>query len=479
MTASPGAAAATESLATSRRRLLVDSLGIGFPPSGRESCTGLPPARPASPPSRPSQPRRASASISTSRLGSISPATATIVAAGRISPKTSPWTADTAAESADVGDEHPGPHDIGQGEPALGQGPLDDREDRPGLARDVARMQRRPVRPGIGRARHPARVARRRSPGCSRRRLPRAARRDPPALAGHPGRRSAGRPPARRGPRGRGRSPAAARRAAWSAARSSRPRGTPPASGRCRRSGPARRASARPSRRSCSRPTRRRSPRRATSKPRRSATRLRVVDEPAAALELLHRPPARHDVRRPSVTSGTVGRGAQLADRRLRLRQAVAPWSPARRPRASHRSATTLGRVPPAITPTFTVTPGQRPLSAWSSRTMRAASRIALRPFSGSTPACAARPWTVMPQCRAMPLRADTMSPLARAHSSTSATRRPRRAPGCAASSVGEPISSSGLATNVRRSNGRPPASSPIERLAARRARRAAPTSCR
>ena len=56
------------------------------------------------------------------------------------------------------------------------------------------------------------------------------------------------------------------------------------------------------------------------------------------------------------------------------------------------RSATTFGRVPPAMTPTLTVTPGQRPLSAWRSSTIRAASRIALRPFSGSTPAWAARP---------------------------------------------------------------------------------------
>ena len=85
------------------------------------------------------------------------------------------------------------------------------------------------------------------------------------------------------------------------------------------------------------------------------------------------------------------------------------------------RSATTFGRVPPAIRPTLTVTSGQRPFRSWSSRMIRAASRIALRPFSGSTPACAARPWTTIRRSR-IPLRADTMSPLARAHSSTSAT---------------------------------------------------------
>ena len=53
---------------------------------------------------------------------------------------------------------------------------------------------------------------------------------------------------------------------------------------------------------------------------------------------------------------------------------------------------TTFGRVPPWMTPTLTVTVGQRPFSAWSAITWCAASRIADRPFSGSTPACAARP---------------------------------------------------------------------------------------
>ena len=60
------------------------------------------------------QPRRASASISMSRLGSISALTSTIVAAGRISPKTAPWTADDLGRAGDVGHEHPRPHDVGQ-----------------------------------------------------------------------------------------------------------------------------------------------------------------------------------------------------------------------------------------------------------------------------------------------------------------------------------------------------------------------------
>jgi hypothetical protein len=54
-----------------------------------------------------------------------------------------------------------------------------------------------------------------------------------------------------------------------------------------------------------------------------------------------------------------------------------------------------LVRVPHAIVPTLTVTPGQRPLSASSLSTSVAAAAIALRPFSGSTPAWAARPSTV------------------------------------------------------------------------------------
>ena len=83
-----------------------------------------------------------------------------------------------------------------------------------------------------------------------------------------------------------------------------------------------------------------------------------------------------------------------------------------------HRSATTFGRVPPTMTPTFTVTPGQHPLSACRCVVIRAASRIALRPFSGSTPAWAARPCTVITASR-VPLRDETMSPFARAHSRT------------------------------------------------------------
>ena len=58
------------------------------------------------------QPLRASASISTSRLGLIRRDTTTSVAAGRTSAKTSPWTATTASASAGIDDEHARPHDV-------------------------------------------------------------------------------------------------------------------------------------------------------------------------------------------------------------------------------------------------------------------------------------------------------------------------------------------------------------------------------
>ncbi len=56
-----------------------------------------------------------------------------------------------------------------------------------------------------------------------------------------------------------------------------------------------------------------------------------------------------------------------------------------------------------------------------------------------------------------MPFRDETMSPLARAHSRTSAASTSAASARMCGVEVGEPISSSGLATNVSRSNGRPP----------------------
>ena len=68
-----------------------------------------------------------------------------------------------------------------------------------------------------------------------------------------------------------------------------------------------------------------------------------------------------------------------------------------------------------------------------------------------------------------MPFRDDTMSPFARAHSRTrqaSASAASRRMCGV---ETGDPISSSGLATNTRRARG-----TPAERLAQRRRSRTA-----
>ena len=107
----------------------------------------------------------------------------------------------------------------------------------------------------------------------------------------------------------------------------------------------------------------------ATSKPSACATRLGVLDQAAAALELLHRPPARHRLELDGHV-GDLGGLGDRADLRLGGLERVARPSPGRRPRACSVSATTLGRVPPTMTPTLTVTPGQRPLRSCRSRTM-------------------------------------------------------------------------------------------------------------
>ena len=112
---------------------------------------------------------------------------------------------------------------------------------------------------------------------------------------------------------------------------------------------------------------------------------------------------------------------------------------------------------PASTTPTLHVTPGQRPVSAWRPMTWCAASRIALRPLSGSTPACASRPVTVTTYSTT-PLRAETMSPFARAHSRTKATSLSAATRRTCGVEAGEPISSSGFAITVSRSNGRAPA---------------------
>ena len=90
-----------------------------------------------------------------------------------------------------------------------------------------------------------------------------------------------------------------------------------------------------------------------------------MVDEPAGPLELLHRPPAGH----------RLDLGASCRARRAREQSPGSPASAASRSVAADRPDVDLeraalgddvGRVPPAMTPTLTVTPGQRPFSAWS-----------------------------------------------------------------------------------------------------------------
>ena len=158
---------------------------------------------------------------------------------------------------------------------------------------------------------------------------------------------------------------------------------------------------------------------------------------------------------------------------RVGLRRSTSSVADSRRPRwAACRRA---------MTPTLQVTPGQRPLSAWSAMTLWAAARMALRPFSGSTPAWAARPWTVRRRST-VPLRALTMSPLARAHSSTKATSDSSAAARTSGVLLGEPISSSGLAMKTRRLKGSHVAGIAARSRAARRGRGGRPAgrpSCR
>jgi hypothetical protein len=68
-----------------------------------------------------------------------------------------------------------------------------------------------------------------------------------------------------------------------------------------------------------------------------------------------------------------------------------------RKSTSAHASAAiTLLRVPPWITPGFTVMPRPTSLNFTISSSWRASSTIALRPFSKSTPECDARPRTRM-----------------------------------------------------------------------------------
>ena len=123
------------------------------------------------------------------------------------------------------------------------------------------------------------------------------------------------------------------------------------------------------------------------------------------------------------------------------------------------RSATTLVRLPPRSTPTLQVTPGQRPFRAWRATVLWAASRTALTPSAGRTPAWEALPATSTVKAE-MPLRAETRAPLTRAASSPTATScSPARA-SISGRLNGEPISSSGEQTRVMAAKSSKPARS-------------------
>ena len=157
-----------------------------------------------------------------------------------------------------------------------------------------------------------------------------------------------------------------------------------------------------------------------TSKPSARATRLGVLDQPAAALELLHRPPAGHRLERrrsrPGPRSPRRSRGS-----RPRPPRGPRGRSPGRRPRACTVSATTFGRVPPAMTPD--VDGHARPAAVERVQLADDPRRLEDRAAAllGLDAGVRRAAVDVIRRSR-MPLRAETMSPLARAHSRTSAT---------------------------------------------------------
>ena len=331
---------------------------------------------------------------------------------------------------------HPRPDDVAELEPGFGQRALDDGPRRQRLGARVIGMTRLAVRPGVGRAGDPARIADDERPRIAGRCLPRT-----------PARRRGGVSSGLRtgGPSGGRRTGAGAGRRTRPTAREPLPppgrdlgipsdrREEPREQRRPRHDrvdlqvlagrvvvpadrAPARRASARPCRPSCSRRRRRRSPRRASSKPSRAASADGVSDEPPGAVQLLHRPVAAD----PSSVDRHVGH--RRARRRLARTAASAASRPSRgrrrgrRPRARSARRRRWAACRRGSTPTLTVTPGQRPLSACRSRRSvrgledRAAALLGLDARMGRPPVDASR------QRRAMPLRdADDVAVRARA----------------------------------------------------------------
>ena len=344
--------------------------------------------------------------------------------------------------------------------PASASAALDDPEDRPRLGRRGRPDGGTAVRAGVGRAGDPAASRRRRSPGCSRRRPPTA----------RPTRSAAARVTSGvTGSATPGRATTGSRAIASSSAASSVVRGTIESTSRYS-VGRVVVAADRPEA-----VERRHAHARGRVRIRRAAggrvadleaepprERLRVLDEPPATARASPSATSGPSPRRSTVVSGTsvVGgdaRGSPPRPPRGRSR-VDGPHVDLERSSARRRR---WAACPPSMTPD--VDRHARPAAVERverARRGRAAARIALRPFSGSTPAWAARPWTTSRRSR-MPLRDETMSPLARAHSRTrhgvgvggeladvrrgaSASRSPRR----------------GWRRTTSRSNGRPPAAS-------------------
>ena len=212
---------------------------------------------------------------------------------------------------------------------------------------------------------------------------------------------------------------------------------------------------ARPSRTSCWRRTRRRS-RCRRSEPEPLGHGLGMLDEPAAAGELLHR------------RARPRGRRRRRSCRAPRSRPRPRGWRPrpAWRPSAvvertstssSQRSATTLGRVPPRMPPTLTEY--ARPAAVQGVQVLDEAGRLEDRAAAllgldaGVGRAAVDRQAGVEDA-----LAGAARCPRWRGHIRGPGTHPcPRPGARMCALELGEPISSSGLAMNTSRSNGRPP----------------------
>ena len=106
------------------------------------------------------------------------PLTSYIAVTGRIAPKSSPWARPISSAARDVGDEHPGPDDVGGGRAdALQRGDDGAQRDRHLLARRRRPRRRRRRRPPC--SRRPRRAGRRARRACSRRPLERPGRPEP------------------------------------------------------------------------------------------------------------------------------------------------------------------------------------------------------------------------------------------------------------------------------------------------------------